>query len=352
MLSKKTNSIILTVLLLLFTPTSQASCPAKQGKKGSDCVACSDKNCLDCDANYAVCTKCPVGFGLKSNVCVTCSTYCIACEDINKCKECSNGAVLKGDVCEECGTGCKKCTGVNQCTECNDSFYLTNGKCVKDCPEAFTEQGKTCVRCPLDCLKCTNPNICQGCTTGYHLNAEGNSVNCKKCMIGCAECLGENYCERCDTSFKRTNEGFCDGYNGDKYWWLWMILGLVLVGLLICCLCALLFRKPQLEYREMEEIMPYQKQPMFESAIDNNPYTEQSLREDFYENNQPIYREEDPINVNGPLEIKQYEGAPPTRVDVGPPVKVRFTPPRQRVVVGSGVQGLQFYDQFGNRSQF
>lgn len=346
------------IFLSLMIGSTKTACNPKTGLKGTACVACSDNNCIDCADNYAVCKKCPEKFGIKDNKCVSCSAFCLTCEDVNKCTKCDVGSVLKGSICEECGSYCQSCSGVNQCNECKPGYYLINGKCVSDCPEAFAKQSGSCVRCPLDCIKCSHSDVCQSCVTGFHLHTEGNAVHCKKCSLGCAECLGENYCERCETSYTRTNGGFCEGYNGYKYWWVWMVLGLFLVSLFICYICSLLFRKPQMEYREMEPIQyqdyPSQRksmEPIFESAVYNEP--DNSIREDFIERQQPMYREEEPV-VTGPLEIRQYEGAPPTRVDIGPPVRVRFTPPRERqnAVVGSGIQGLQFYDNFGNRSRF
>lgn len=354
-MKKISGNIHLALITLALITTARSECGTKMGLKGSTCVKCADTNCLECKSNYAVCKKCPEKFGLKDNKCVNCSSHCIKCVDINKCDQCEIGSVKKGDICQQCGSYCKKCSGVNQCDECKEKHYLINGKCVHTCPEGFTVHGKDCSRCPLNCLDCVNPDVCDNCATGLYKHTEGNSVHCKKCMLGCAVCSGETTCTRCETGYTLTDNRYCEGYNGSKYWWVWMVAGLFIVSLLVCCLCRLIFRKQKPEYREMQEVV-YQRQPepvyepVYESAVLQEP--ERDVREEFFQSEQPRYREVEPIKASGPLEIRQYEGAPPTTVQIGPPVRVTFTPPRNNGANLSNVSGLQFYDDYGNPSRF
>lgn len=349
---KSSLKILVASLLIQIAATD---CPAKQGLKGTECVPCDDKQCLDCAANYAVCKTCPEGFGIKSNKCSPCSSFCLECQDINKCTKCRAGSVLTGSICEECGSFCTKCFSVNRCSECQNGYFLSNGRCVLTCPEGFAPMGNACARCPLDCVRCSTSTICNSCSVGFFKDFQGNTVLCEKCMLGCAECSSGEYCERCESGYTQSSNGYCDGNNGgNPFWWFWMILGLLLVSLFICYICYLLLRKPELNYQPMvNESMPQYKSldpPIFESSLaeEYEPRFEPQVMDE------PESFQENLRVSNGPLVIKQYEGAPPTRVDIGPPVEVKFTPPRQSIVIPyqSQAQGLQFYDQNGNRSQF
>lgn len=156
---------------LLFAPASAATCPAKKGLKGSNCVPCADPLCINCQANFRQCKLCaaelwdpslPITYfvNITTGRCTRCDTspptkFCDAaagCFPNGRCRRCARGYGLVRGSCKPCaasagGKGCQNCDGNTAvCKQCvnieadesvafitgrNSGFALINGKCVQ-----------------------------------------------------------------------------------------------------------------------------------------------------------------------------------------------------------------------------
>ena len=130
-------------------------------------LACSDTNCINCAANYQICTVCnaaanyilmPVtstcslcGAGYFKNgtspfTCYTCNSNCLTCES-------------SGTNCTSCATGLNLFQANRTCGTCSLGYFFTSGACSP---------------CSSPCLACTGTsNNCTACDQqgGYVLNS-------------------------------------------------------------------------------------------------------------------------------------------------------------------------------------
>jgi len=113
---------------------------------GRNCVKCLDDNCLECDGNPDVCSKCDKDYGITARgTCDMCASNCAVCEK-GFCLQCSAGFGLDRDAgkCMPCADACEMC--------------LKNGpgKCDPGgCRPGFGLLEEVCYRCRADhCYRC------------------------------------------------------------------------------------------------------------------------------------------------------------------------------------------------------
>jgi hypothetical protein len=205
------------------------TCPVGFTTLSTNCVKCSEKNCLRCEPeNPDKCTQCkdsflynsrchktcPLATFIEGQKCKPCAGTCLECSSEFKCKKCKpefallngecanscpDGRVKINGVCVSCGDNkCAACsTDINSCLKCKNPYLIYNSKCVSSCPQGFREENNKCVPCPTGCQTCTKEGVCTSCKTGYFFNNN-------KCRTGCPsgyypECKTKK-CEICDES--------------------------------------------------------------------------------------------------------------------------------------------------------
>ena len=105
----------------------------------NNCLWCIDTSCINCNANYMICTQCINNYGLVGAHCNQCADVnCIKCDtNINICSVCINGYGLDiNGLCivstPFCPLICASCLASNSsiCTSCLGNRLLVNGNCL------------------------------------------------------------------------------------------------------------------------------------------------------------------------------------------------------------------------------
>ena len=203
------------------------TCPSGYRKNTilGTCEACSDPNCLACDADKDVCTQCKaVGYYLAaSKTCAACIANCDQCTDGTECVTCKSGFYYdtvgkscgttcpsgyrpNGGVCQACTTAnCDTCpTSASVCTSCKNSFffYSPDSTCLSTCPTRWREESSTkvCQQCTdSNCLTCpTAVGVCSSCKAGYY---KTTSNTCAPCNANCAQCTDGTSCIQCQSGY-------------------------------------------------------------------------------------------------------------------------------------------------------
>lgn len=109
-------------------PSTCSKCQDGYGHNPSgNCTQCQESLCLECPANYQLCTKCSLGAGPSSVFCLPCSTFCLECSlDSSTCTKCMPGYGLNpSHSCQSCLQGCLACpTSFTNCTQCQPNLLL------------------------------------------------------------------------------------------------------------------------------------------------------------------------------------------------------------------------------------
>lgn len=181
-----------------FEPNENGECV----KCPENCKTCINSICIECNEFY--------GFfhenGVNTNKCVACSVKnCENCQtDSTVCYQCSDSSLTAGFVIENgVNSGrCERCQ-VEHCDECNSD----HSKC-ESCDEGYAlvefESDKyKCVQCTPNCEKCYNQTHCLSCDVGYNLFTVDGEVKCLKCLVeNCSDCSNNiSICSRCRYDF-------------------------------------------------------------------------------------------------------------------------------------------------------
>lgn len=165
----------------------------------STCATCSsDQTCLTCPNTKIV----PIG-----GQCFPCIYPCATCaKDLQTCLTCQSGFSLSnGDCLRTCPNGTKPVSGV--CT-CASGIFL-NGACVASCPSGFTKVGSACQQCSSPCVECSSSTtFCTDCLDTYVLKpSTGKCEQSSSCNYGQIDVSGK--CTRiCDAGLFYQN-GAC-----------------------------------------------------------------------------------------------------------------------------------------------
>nr|XP_033819322.1 extracellular matrix protein FRAS1 isoform X2 [Geotrypetes seraphini] len=168
--------------------------------------------------------------------CLTCDSAngCTSCRDPTKVllfgecqyESCAQQYYLDYTTrtCKECDWSCNACSGPlsSDCLQCMDDYVLHHGSCIQHCPPAFYRDGdNSCQRCEDRCLQCTGPEGCTVCEAPFYLS-EGRCVRecgkqyyldpaqqrCTACPARCLDCDSSGWCQRCgDRAFLKS--GLC-----------------------------------------------------------------------------------------------------------------------------------------------
>lgn len=158
-----------------------------------------------------------------------CPNGCTSCEGQNQCTECFDGFLSDGKCVSECPSGtfssghdcvscsqsCEECKGTaNFCIKCKESYVFHENECIEKCPDGFVEIDKKCTKCKYPCEKCESEiNKCLSCAENYILvdkkcysECPGNSIrvgsSCQECDTNCASCYPSfDKCTSCDEGF-------------------------------------------------------------------------------------------------------------------------------------------------------
>jgi len=143
------------------------------------CEACTVKNCEQCSADAATCTKCFMGFTLNENSCNATLE--------RETSPCSPGYYKDTEddfKCKPCKAGCKRCTSATNCFQCMQGVKWSataNDVCSFDCDTA-------CVDGQNGVFNCATPGTAQelalpaACALGYQYN--GLSLKCERANQG------------------------------------------------------------------------------------------------------------------------------------------------------------------------
>lgn len=166
-----------------------------------NCKACADSNCQDCNGNYQTCSACKTGFQMDTaGKCNSCSAAdCAMCNTDGACVLCKSPKVLDGSSCG---------------TICNEGATIYNGRCVS---------------CPDNCKACDTSTQCQTCMAGYFTDPNGL---CSACKPNCGSCYNNGQCTECLNGTTLLGDGTCGSEPWYSKWWVWLLLGLLLLGLL------------------------------------------------------------------------------------------------------------------------
>ena len=215
--------------LNLYQDNCLTSCPDNTISKDGLCISCTNNSCKKCSiTNLDICTECPIGKFLYNNncistcpsdtysvnqVCIDCVRPCNSCFSAKNCTSCITNFTLSpnntcGDncdegfanvngICKKCiDNGCSKCNAnmLRECFKCNSTTYLSNGDCLKVCPERYFAINNVCESCPSYCLKCKDSSSCDVCENGKFL------LNKKECVAYCPNGFIENSkeCVQCN----------------------------------------------------------------------------------------------------------------------------------------------------------
>jgi len=112
--------------------------------------------------------------------------------------------------CLSCSSNCLTCTDVNACTLCDNNFYLYGNICLATCPfsgtQLYPDLNNVCK--PCECQSCINQSYnCTSCALGYIFDPSAfkcmikcsdgfynNSNACQSCASDCLICLSLNNC--------------------------------------------------------------------------------------------------------------------------------------------------------------
>jgi proprotein convertase subtilisin/kexin type 5 len=195
------------------TITCQLKCPNMTFQSLSKCLPCST-NCLACTSQTA-CTQCNSITFLSNGQCLS---------------SCPIGSYPSGSNCLSCSDpNCIKCsinTANNQtCQACNpnSNTYFSNGSCLYFCPTGTYADlvTKTCLNCSIGCSKCTNLTYCTACVNNtnapiYYLPSSGTCIKscpagtfptlntpyqCTPCSSSCSSCISATNCTSCQGNF-------------------------------------------------------------------------------------------------------------------------------------------------------
>ena len=232
------NGISLTTQLINIDPLSAVPMAVRI------CVACSDKNCNECYANYSYCSLCKDKYYILNGNCVDKSQYINGYYVPNE-----SPPQLKSCIDIHCET----CSSPDSCcTKCAQGYTVNGCNCVNDCPNAkYKDNNNVCQDCPsncdscistqnsqnsnsftIKCTKCSNnyyqlnwtdPFICDTCSPSsqnsqssvtYYSNTFNNVNYCGKCPIACKACTEVDNCATCVNNyylFYMNGKGSCVG---------------------------------------------------------------------------------------------------------------------------------------------
>ncbi|EAR92882.2 transmembrane protein, putative (macronuclear) [Tetrahymena thermophila SB210] len=205
------------------------------------CQQCSQsiQNCLTC-LNQTVCSSCQNGFRLDSQsglclpycppvdgyyqlpdlTCTTCPQGCLKCSQQGskfvQCSSCLDGYYLdpNTNLCFTCSSNCLLCNDANSCAKCSINNYLMpaiNNQpsfCVASCQPGYYKEtdSRLCIQCNIDnCTQCTGPTSCSICSAGYFIDIIYKT--CNQCSDNCLICTNSQNCTRCATNFILTQNG-------------------------------------------------------------------------------------------------------------------------------------------------
>lgn len=237
-------------------PGECEECEAKEGM-GIDtadkkiCKACTDTNCKMCAKDPAKCEDCKDNFDLVSDKCVDCKAPCTKCSAANVCTECVEGAYfLDSNQCKACPAGCTTCKDDKECSKCASGFYLGDDQlCTNNCGTGKVGNRITgrCEACPANCVSCTEPGKCDSCTNGFYLSS---TQQCTACGANCSSCYSNGRCKTCINDTYVQDDGTCAEEAWYQKWWVWLLIGLGILGLLGALAAALAggAKKPAQEY--------------------------------------------------------------------------------------------------------
>jgi proprotein convertase subtilisin/kexin type 5 len=270
------------ILALMLVACLNAASIDKQNANILFNPACTDPNCMTCDAD-PICTACePLYVLIDPTTCTLCTDLvanCATCNPDKTCQTClpdyvpvdtttctlctdlvANCATCNPDkTCAACAVGyyasvdlltCSLCSDtITQCAECADAANLTCSKCNTN----FYLQNNKCVDCvtliPF-CDTCNPDNTCAACAVGYYASID--SLTCLKCsdtILDCAECsdVTNLTCSKCMANFYLQNNKcvdcvtlipFCDTCNPDSTCAACAVGYYASVDLLTCNLCS------------------------------------------------------------------------------------------------------------------
>ncbi|KIM31095.1 hypothetical protein M408DRAFT_327977 [Serendipita vermifera MAFF 305830] len=197
-------------------------CSDGQFSTGTGCSVCNAA-CATCSGPAATdCIKCaPNTFFLNGR--------CVGIATVPASGVCTGSSLVangfKG-VCDTCPLGCSSCQydtfgassvyGDVKCSKCIPGKYLSDGKCIDNCPDGtfIGADGFTCSPCASGCATCTNKaDFCLTCKSGQ-LASAGTCVSncpsnmfaangaCTPCHPDCDSCTGAgfNQCSTCPAS--------------------------------------------------------------------------------------------------------------------------------------------------------
>uniref|UniRef100_A0AAY4DIR2 P/Homo B domain-containing protein n=1 Tax=Denticeps clupeoides TaxID=299321 RepID=A0AAY4DIR2_9TELE len=175
------------------------NCPAKTYSVEADmtCVSC-DQDCVSCDEHE--CYWCESDLFLSDGKCVL---------------ECPEGFYIKEDSrdeCEACHSTCESCSGPqkNQCDSCSKGLYII---LVTEGLWFYSSYGDLfcCINLKLSCY--IPPSLLAGrflsaeqtCVLQCPVGSFGSRVNgaCEMCARGCVQCQDLQRCQKCQFSRKR-----------------------------------------------------------------------------------------------------------------------------------------------------
>ena len=212
--------------------------PEDNGNKKSSCYPCTLPNCKKCQGNIKnnKCTECQIEFKQEYNeqneiincslqsseiessksdeINFTCGDDCLECDKNNKiCTKCKMGYFLPDDginkySCEKCSlNNCKKCQGNKNddiCILCEDNYitkYDISNK-IKYCNEkCIVGDENKCKTCDFE------KNECLNCNYGFYLPSDDEiKLECKSCSINhCKSCHGTknvDICNLCENNYE------------------------------------------------------------------------------------------------------------------------------------------------------
>ena len=199
--------------------------------KNGSCKRCSDPNCVSCDENEDVCTKCfdaesyydPAelpsknspkkndAYGLQKGTCVKCGEGELACGD-GKAPKCMYGYILnnKKTKCSKVkDTGSPKPPKeIPNCVAYSTDSY-DFGACIQ-CKDGYGgyKDDKKCSKCRENCFTCEDSTkICDMCINGYGRTRDGV---CKKCPEHSTDCYdnGSGRIVQCEPGYVADDESW------------------------------------------------------------------------------------------------------------------------------------------------
>ena len=233
-------AIIFIILLKLFVfdakkkNCSDGSFRPDDEKNKSTCYPCTISNCKICKGkkDNSICTECSSGFAPEyndKNEIIKCSLQstqlnneennicgenCLECDkNAALCSKCLAGYFVPDDSdnklsCEKCEiNNCEKCQGNknnNECILCKDNYitiYDINNKIQYCNSKCQTGNNEKCKLCDLD------KNECLECNSGFYLPSDDeDKLECKSCSLEhCQICHGtkdSNVCDICENNYE------------------------------------------------------------------------------------------------------------------------------------------------------